>query len=99
MSLYSTNQIVFIMDKDYTVCEVGIKFIHLIQKKVLKGLGSYLKPFLLHCMTCNAWYKNLELHTSHYLLTSTLYSCYVTFKFVPLTDFFKNLAESCKTES
>jgi len=32
--------------------------------------------------------KNLEIHMSYYLLTSTLYSCHVTFKFAPLSCFF-----------
>jgi len=33
--------------------------------------------------------KDLETHISYYLLTSTLYSRYVTFKFAPLSCFFK----------
>jgi len=32
--------------------------------------------------------KNFEIHMSYYLITSKLYSCYVTFKFAHLSCFF-----------
>ena len=40
-------------------------------------------------MACNVRYKNPKIHTSHYLLTSTLHSFHLTFTFVPLPDIIK----------